>query len=811
MTSGQKIAFSTLLSMLLFAGFVITANLKLFPELETRFYAQTKVSQKLQHLDDVAESFDSYISNILKKADDFAKTPSVTSFIEQNPSEKSVIDRRNRIEKLFNEVPPLTGLRIVDKNGRNVHYSSFDKTDLLKQNGITKVYKNYIDIQRDLGELDFSVIKTDGAQKVLVDSRRSRLIISEPFYWFDDIQNGDIFFYLNLYDIREAFVSKNVFSYGEGFSIYNDDTLAGGIALGVPLNAQEDFKIPVLSSWKKEKASDAGAGHADQPVKIVSSSDGEYWTILSARAAKYLKISGIYRSSNFELSKDLIWLIYTCVFITIFLLLYLIFSLGQDSLSLVRKKIKKLQAGIIQEYLERKQDIEWSKIAQALRLRKSEFINNLSEGLSKKNRRHKKEIDELLEKTWNDIIEVFEKQENTRPVQTVVQREEINLSEIRNVIEEVLGSKLASVQAVAQKPVSAPASLQSQPEDVEEIEEVEEVEEVDDLEDVEEIEDVEEVEDIEDLDDLEDVTEVDEVDEPDDLEEVEDVEDVQELDEVEEVDQPEPVEEIEEVAELDEADDLEEVEELEELQEEVEELPEEGVEDLPEEVEELEDLEEEEDLESLDDIEEAEEIEDLEEASEEAEYQGSIEELPEYDEFIGEKDTPYEDEAMTFYSVDNILPGRDEYLEDTDAFIRSDRFASVTNLFAEEITLGDEYDTFTKRHPSNVINNFRVHKLSDMFTEKTDLENDGILAGSEELLEDIADLTEEVPPAEGKPYFAMTDFAKKDEIEALEEVVDRDHVIFENDGVFQIAKNLDYSAAQYNTEFKALVDSVLHK
>ena len=57
MTSGQKIAFSTLLSMLLFAGFVITANLKLFPELETRFYAQAKVSQKVQHLDDVAKSF----------------------------------------------------------------------------------------------------------------------------------------------------------------------------------------------------------------------------------------------------------------------------------------------------------------------------------------------------------------------------------------------------------------------------------------------------------------------------------------------------------------------------------------------------------------------------------------------------------------------------------------------------------------------------------------------------------------------------------------------------------------------------------
>ena len=143
MTSGQKIAFSLLVAMGLFAVFVLSLNSKLFNELETRFYTQSKIEQNTGQLDRVSEGCDSYITKILnlteKGENAWVKNASVRSFYVQNASESDVMTRRRLTEQLFAEIPALSGIRIVDKNGRNLHYSSFDDTDLLKQSGITKI------------------------------------------------------------------------------------------------------------------------------------------------------------------------------------------------------------------------------------------------------------------------------------------------------------------------------------------------------------------------------------------------------------------------------------------------------------------------------------------------------------------------------------------------------------------------------------------------------------------------------------------------------------------------------------------------
>ena len=159
MTSGQKISFSMLISMLLFALFVVEANLKLFSKLETRFYSQAKIAEKMHQLDQAGEELDSYISDLLSVLGDYAQKPEVFSYHEHNPSEKSVTARRNVTENLFRQLPALSGIRIIDVNGRNVHYSSFDESDLLKENGLTKIYKNYNDIIKDSDEIDFSLLK----------------------------------------------------------------------------------------------------------------------------------------------------------------------------------------------------------------------------------------------------------------------------------------------------------------------------------------------------------------------------------------------------------------------------------------------------------------------------------------------------------------------------------------------------------------------------------------------------------------------------------------------------------------------------
>ena len=711
MTSGQKISFSLLVSMLLFSLFVVEANLKLFSTLETRFYSQTKITEKIHQLDRTGEELDSYISDLLSTLGDYAQNPAVLSYYEHNPSEKSVTDRRNLTESLFNQIPALSGIRIIDVNGRNVHYSSFDESDILKQNGLTKIYKNYSDIIKDSDEIDFDLLRTSAGEKpkLLVDSSRNRMIVSQPFFWFEKYQGGNIIFYIDFVNLRQTLVDMDIFSYAEEFRILSDSDFNGGFVLELPKAYEKEFKEPILENWASKKLH----SEVQYPKIILSSTDGNYWTLLTSAKSKYFKVSGVWYKSSFELSKDLIWLIYACVFITVFLVVYLLFSLTSDPVSVTKRKIRNLQLGIIQEYIAEKKEVDWNRIGEQIRFRKKDILDGLKKDLIKKSGKNRDKVEALLENGWNDILKVFDNQ-SQKPAAPVVQASspDFSMEELRRMIEEVLKTVKIPVNVAVSKP-----AVQAEAAKTEELEEIDEVSELDEVEPVEEVAE---------------------------LDEVEPVEEVAELDEVE------PVEEVEEI---DEVEPVEEVEELEEI--------------------------------------------------EEALPAGPIEELPVYDEYSPDAEEPVEDKKNTFYSVENLFPEKNEYFEDQEAFIRSERFASVDDLFAEEIALGSGFVKHDN-HSSKIMD-FKITKVSEIYDLNTEKKED-------KTEEKIEELTEEVPLPESKPYFSMTEFAKNDRnVAELHSAEPDTQVIKENDGVFQISENMEFTNPAMNLDFKSLVDSVLRK
>ena len=747
MTSGQKISFSLLVSMLLFSLFVVEANLKLFSTLETRFYSQTKITEKIHQLDRTGEELDSYISDLLSTLGDYAQNPAVLSYYEHNPSEKSVTDRRNLTESLFNQIPALSGIRIIDVNGRNVHYSSFDESDILKQNGLTKIYKNYSDIIKDSDEIDFDLLRTSAGEKpkLLVDSSRNRMIVSQPFFWFEKYQGGNIIFYIDFVSLRQTLVDMDIFSYAEEFRILSDSDFNGGFVLELPKAYEKEFKEPILENWASKKLH----SEVQYPKIILSSTDGNYWTLLTSAKSKYFKVSGVWYKSSFELSKDLIWLIYACVFITVFLVVYLLFSLTSDPVSVTKRKIRNLQLGIIQEYIAEKKEVDWNRIGEQIRFRKKDILDGLKKDLIKKSGKNRDKVEALLENGWNDILKVFDNQ-SQKPAAPVVQASspDFSMEELRRMIEEVLKTVKIPVNVAVSKP-----AVQAEVAETEELEEIDEVSELDEVEPVEEIEEIDEVEPVEEVEEIDEVEPVEEVEE---IDEVEPVEDVAELDEVEPV---------EEVAELDEVEPVEEVEEI-------------------------------------DEVEPVEEVEELDEI-EEALPAGPIEELPVYDEYSPDAEEPVEDKKNTFYSVENLFPEKNEYFEDQEAFIRSERFASVDDLFAEEIALGSGFVKHDN-HSSKIMD-FKITKVSEIYDLNTEKKED-------KTEEKIEELTEEVPLPESKPYFSMTEFAKNDRnVTELHSAEPDTQVIKENDGVFQISENMEFTNPAMNLDFKSLVDSVLRK
>ena len=498
MTSGQKIAFSLLIAIGTFVVFVLGFQSKLFKELETKFYTQSKIEENTRLLNKLSESCDVYISEILNQIENgenaWVKSHAVRSYYVQNPSENLVNERRQLTETLFSKIPALDGIRILDKNGRNVHYSSFDDTDVLKQTGITKVYKNYPDVQKDADEIEFDTLEKVFAQdksQLLFDESRNRLIISMPYYWMDDVYSGQCLFYFNMISIQKALTRRDVLAIGENLTLFSDDNFKGGFVLNLPAGEKKTFREPVLKYWKKITKNNK---NAQTPEKLLEMEDGSFWLVLSSANDSGIRVSGLYTSDTFELSKEIILLIYVSIFITILLLVFLIFSFKRDPLLVLKKRIKKIQYGIIKECIDSEDKLEWGQVAKKLKSRRNDFTLEILKSLKVNSKKKKKELEDFLNQNWTEIFSIFDDKaaaQTTKESSTSAELTEASLEEIRRVLEEVLQNtkvNVASVESIALPVKTKESDVVDDVEDVEEIEEAEEV-----LEDAEEIDDVEEV------------------------------------------------------------------------------------------------------------------------------------------------------------------------------------------------------------------------------------------------------------------------------------------------------------------------------
>lgn len=748
MTSGQKIAFSLLVAMGLFAVFVLSLNSKLFNELETRFYTQSKIEQNTGQLDRVSEGCDSYITKILnlteKGENAWVKNASVRSFYVQNASESDVMTRRRLTEQLFAEIPALSGIRIVDKNGRNLHYSSFDDTDLLKQSGITKIYKNYNDITKDADEIPFeqlSKLVSETKSVLLFDQSRNRIVLSVPFCWVDGIYSGVSLFYLSINEIEKELNASDIIPIGQNAFIISDSDFSGGLVLNIPYGEKKSFEEPVKQYWKKHVS-------AQQPEKLLEMPDGRFYLALSSNRNGKIQVSAVYPSNLFELSKEIRILIYICIFISILLIVFLIFSFFRDPVVTLQKRIKKIQLGLIENYIDGKEKREWSDIARQLRGRKNDLSTEIIRSLHVHSKKRRDELSEYLDKKWDEIFSIFETKAGTSSAASgavgaagTAELTGTSIAEIRRMLEEVLQSRSFAVP-VAAAPVSvAPA------EDVDELDEVEELaEDAEELEEPEEIEEVEELaEDVEDLDEVEELTE--DVDEAEEVEEL--AEDVEDLDEVEEL-----------------AEDAEEIDEVEELTEEVEES---------------------------DDVEEI--------TGEAEEVEEDADELEVFEEYV---------EPAPFNAfMANLAKTKKEYKPSNDTYFASDKFATVENLYAEELKLGNFDDVINKTKTSPLEIKFfpiPAYSKDEIIVETETLE---ISEKSEntDKSESVEELTEEVPSYLDEPDFSMIGFGDNyaQDIPELEAA----NAIVEEDGVYSIAENLEYTNVVQDPEFKELVDSIL--
>ena len=511
MTSGQKTALSLLISVLLFGAFALAAFAGLFSAIDARFYEPAKISGIKQRLESLSSSCDEYISALNERfalgESAFLKNAPAMSFVEAKPSESDVLARGELLGELRSSTPGLLGFRVLDKNQNSIHYSSF-RSDILRRdekNNLT-AYKNYSECLSPAGneEVSSQIVSCADSQgdlaagkKIYFDGEK-RALFSFPFYDKYSVFRGTAIFYVAASDFASYLLKKNLLSLGEGAVFYSNEKTGQdafcGYAFGVPSVAQDEFKDALLDSWKNFSGAPSRLFAIDQKGE-------NFWLAISQKSKTGIFMTAVCDDAIFSLGPQARFLILACVFLSIFLLCFLLLNVRRDDEMVIRERIKRLQLGVVDEYLSKKEALDWETISG----RREAVTKEIIQSLGRRGRRRPAEVEALVNRSWDELLAAM----NLRPQGREGGLE--NAQEIKAMLQEILAGTTLKVQAAApaaEKVVAAPAPLPSAPRQkapespklaVEEVEEAEEVLDAEPVEDLEEVEEAEEVLDAEPL------------------------------------------------------------------------------------------------------------------------------------------------------------------------------------------------------------------------------------------------------------------------------------------------------------------------
>ena len=844
-----KNAVGFLITIIICGGLTVASSLGMFSKIEKNFYEPARLKLIRDRLDVVADSSNEYITSILEKfgPEDggFLSNKAVTTYFMREPSRE--VGRL--FGKLLDDVPGLDGVRIIEASGKSVQYSSY-KNDSRNDHG-NKTYSNYNELRTYSGhqELSYSVVtafietESDDAEyvdeessegtggeeikdsetvlpevnkyRLVFDGNEQRIIISYPYYYDD--RSYSVIFYVNPIDFINKLVEQHIISINEQLALISSkDGTAGGFVFGMPKVGQNLLANEILRRWRMrsygpdEIASTSKINvtgiTADENNGQISQEQQKFisWNLISSRNAKFIEIGGLYSMDMLAMPPYIRILLLICSFLTICLIVVILFNIRKDDDIEILSRIKKVQIGLLNEYFEN--NVERSKVAALIENQRDELTARIKKSLGRRGRKYGEDLTIILNQSWQDIINILAGADAVRMKGLSTG----DMTEIRRMFEEVVSHSTLRVQAVTQFPSRQPPKNKKElntenvsiplaremPELQQKLEnEVEEIEPVEELEDVEEISEAEPVEELE---DAEEISEAEPVEELEDVEEISEAEPVEDLEDAEEIPEAEPVEESAASFEvLEESDFVEEIETL-EVDDDVEILQEEKEECSPgltnEQLRESEEL-----LEIMPVDDDKTDVLDVADTnSENVDYEdSSISEFVDVSENI-EYSSP-RDEVAKFEGTEPLVIG--DFLETKN--INSSENDDLT----EDFVVYDSEMLFNEEKSNICEKTTEILKASESEELKKNDSTENSMKDNEiEELEEYEFPKELESVSDVRNQFMFTKFAANDN-----NVTDLppDAIIQDKDGVFSISENLIPTGVKIDEEFKKLVDSVL--
>ena len=792
MKSGLKTALSLLLTFIAFTVIAIASLSGLFSPIEKRFYEPAQVQQFRSELNEVASAGNQYFSSLLAAfgSDDggFLNDESVLTFLSVSPSDEVL----HRLAVLSEAHRGLEGIRVVDASGRRVHFSSF-RNDYRLDAG-RRIYSNYQELKTLFGtpEIPFENLSCFSGEethpyRIGIDGQNQRIVYSFPLE-----NNGSRFcvlFYVGTRGFINTLIEKKIISVNQDIPLVSSaDCMTGGFVLGLENDIRGAADAELLKIWKNGQVDTDGI--QTDGIQFVFDDRTVNYTVFTDRGSSAPFFSILFSSDSVLLPGYVKILILVSAFISVCLFFLILFNFKKDDDVIIRDRIKRVQFELLSEYFDK--NLERAEIAGIIEAKKSDVSVRIKKSLGRRGKKHSAELDTMLEKSWSEIIDMLSAEKKQQP--------SFDMSEIRRMLEELLSATPVTVRN--QSVQTVPAKV-AEPEPVDDLEETDAVEPVEDLEDADGVEPAE---------DLEDADSVEPVDDLEDVDAIEPVEDLEEADGVEPLEDLEEADGVEPVEDLEEADVVEPVEDLEDV-------------DAVEPVEDLEEVDSEEPADDLEEADSVELVEDLEEADTVKSVGVSEDEIDEPSEsfgtaLFGKTDDLFEFASSPFFDADeklNVIKSvlTNDNFEESQKTLKNVNAMNTAQKYgiidSEPLEFSDPAVEQESNPDMSLADGFEIFYPGDELFSASSLgnsENTAVPTPEENKVtaqeDDVSDL-ELLSEGETRPFMMTAFGANNNHVTDLsyEAIVEGD------DGVYQIAENLDTDGVPIDNDFQNLVNSVL--
>ena len=588
MSGAQKISLSLLISVIVFSALAVLAAVDRFQVIETRFYVPRVEESVRMRAEDVKDVFDRFHRANIAGFEEFTLEPAIRAAFRINASTTEIRERRNRLDTAEQDRPSLDLVRIIDVAATQLHYSS--NPNDFTESGTQRTYDRP-DVAstgepRSLASLAYYEELPEAqalpsaealpTPEIFLEPENNQFIYRLPAVDTAGVLQGAALFYVNTSDLRTALIRAGLIGTGDVVRMVN----ANGVVVNAPTQFSEGLGNAVAETWAE--IADLDGRETVTAERRGEGSDGGEVSLSYEAFALDSETDGIVvflePAASLEMPELLQYTLLVAVFLTTFLIVFLLLNVRQDAIVVISGRVKRFQISMLREYMEKRRELDFQRWKAELEDRRDEVQREIRRGIGRIKPSQEEEVDRLINESWDEIISVLSSRAEERPTVSLdVERIEEIVDQLSRRLEQSGAGRAGPAAIAPSPPAPAPPRNAAGPppgtpvevEDVaddEELEEIEEAEPADELEEAEEAEEIE-VADDEELEEIEEAEPADELEEADEAEELEEIEEAEPADEAEEIEEAEPADEVQEAEEIEPADEAEELEEIEEAEE----------------------------------------------------------------------------------------------------------------------------------------------------------------------------------------------------------------------------------------------------